>query len=161
MAANRPDPAWGDVVGLEASYEVSTDGQVRSLDRIVEYLGWNGPAKMRVRGRLMRVGLLHMNGGVYRSVNLAARGRVKIADLMLETFVGPRPPGNVSRHLNDIRMDDRIENLAWGTQAENVADAIRNGRYRSRGKEPQRREGDGACEACGAGCWASAWCKSR
>ena len=33
-----------------------------------------------------------------------------------------------ARHLNDIRTDCRIDNLAWGTQQQNEADKFRNGR---------------------------------
>lgn len=31
------------------------------------------------------------------------------------------------RHLNDIKTDNRIENLKWGTRQENVSDKIKNG----------------------------------
>lgn len=48
--------------------------------------------------------------------------------LILETFEGPRPPGKETRHLNDIRSDNRWpENLCWGTRSENMADRVRNG----------------------------------
>ena len=46
--------------------------------------------------------------------------------VILETFVGPAPEGAVARHLNDVRTDNRLENLAWGTQQENVDDMLRN-----------------------------------
>jgi hypothetical protein len=35
----------------------------------------------------------------------------------------------VVRHLNDDKLDNRVENLARGTREDNVTDAIRNGRY--------------------------------
>jgi hypothetical protein len=37
------------------------------------------------------------------------------------------PAGRVVRHLNDVNTDNRPENLALGSQAANVADAVRNG----------------------------------
>lgn len=40
--------------------------------------------------------------------------------------------GVVVRHLNDIRDDDRFENLALGTQAENMADKKINGSVRKK-----------------------------
>jgi hypothetical protein len=44
--------------------------------------------------------------------------------LILETFVGPRPPGKQCRHLNGDSLDNRLENLAWGTFHENFADRL-------------------------------------
>ena len=68
----------------------------------------------------------------YLAVNLYAgdgrRGRLHVHHIVLLTFVGPRPhPSSVARHLNGDRLDNRIENLAWGTQAENIADGMRQG----------------------------------
>ena len=43
---------------------------------------------------------------------------------------GPNPLGyNVVRHLNDVKTDNRLTNLAWGTQSDNVRDCIRNGNF--------------------------------
>ncbi len=66
--------------------------------------------------------------GGYWKVNLSGVGHVSIVVLLLETFVGPRPFGMVARHLNDVKTDNRLENLAWGTDWDNKQDAIRNGR---------------------------------
>jgi hypothetical protein len=45
-----------------------------------------------------------------------------IHDLVLTAFVCPRPPGLITRHLNGIPSDNRLTNLAWGTQSENQYD---------------------------------------
>jgi len=50
-----------------------------------------------------------------------------IHNLMLLTYIGPRPHRGVCRHLNGIRADNSLSNLCWGTQKENVADSIRHG----------------------------------
>ena len=50
--------------------------------------------------------------------------------LVLEAFVGPRPEGLICCHINDVRHDNRLENLKWGTYKENSEDAQRNGRIR-------------------------------
>jgi len=49
--------------------------------------------------------------------------------LVAETFLGPRPSNLVTRHLNDVKADNKLDNLAYGTTADNVHDAIRNGRH--------------------------------
>jgi hypothetical protein len=48
--------------------------------------------------------------------------------VICEAFNGPAQPGQLCRHLNDDRADNRPENLAWGSALDNAADARRNGR---------------------------------
>src|SRR5882672_2703504 len=47
--------------------------------------------------------------------------------LVLETYVGPCPPGHQTRHLDGNGKNNRVENLAWGSRAENLADMRRHG----------------------------------
>lgn len=44
-----------------------------------------------------------------------------VSRLVLEAFVGPAPEGAVAMHINDDSTDNRIVNLKWGTQAENLS----------------------------------------
>ncbi len=46
--------------------------------------------------------------------------------LLLETFVGPRPPNQICRHLDGNCLNFSLNNLAWGTQAENSLDSWRH-----------------------------------
>lgn len=63
--------------------------------------------------------------GFYRDGKMQIR---RIHVLVLTTFAGPRPfPKAVSRHLNGNSTDNRIENLTWGTQKENIQDKIAAG----------------------------------
>jgi len=56
-----------------------------------------------------------------------ARGNVRRHVLVCETFHGPRPLNAVVRHKNGKPGDDREDNLEWGTQEENLQDAVRHG----------------------------------
>ena len=47
--------------------------------------------------------------------------------LVLSSFMGPRKEEQVCRHLNGNALDNRLENLCWGTTKENVHDSIRHG----------------------------------
>jgi len=69
-----------------------------------------------------------MDSGHLR-VSLTQSGKTTkrlVHQLVLETFVGPCPPGCESRHLNDDPADNRLENLRWGTRKENSDDRARN-----------------------------------
>jgi hypothetical protein len=52
----------------------------------------------------------------------------KIHHLVADAFLPPKgPTDTVVRHLNDIKTDNRVENLARGTVEDNTADAVHNG----------------------------------
>jgi hypothetical protein len=66
----------------------------------------------------------------YPMVQLSRCGEAvarNVHTLVLTAFVGPRPDGMECRHLNGVRADARLENLAWGTKAENMADKSDHG----------------------------------
>lgn len=52
---------------------------------------------------------------------------INVHTAVLLTFVGPRPKGMECRHLNGNCLDNRLENLCWGTHQENIQDQIRHG----------------------------------
>lgn len=52
-----------------------------------------------------------------------------VHSLILLTFVGPLPKGCESRHLNGVRSDNRLDNLAYGTYEENQADKLLHGTH--------------------------------
>lgn len=65
----------------------------------------------------------------YRFIQFGNK-RVKRGALILETFTGNRPKGAFVCHRNDIKNDDRLDNLYWGTRRDNIRDAQINKRYR-------------------------------
>lgn len=115
---------WLPVPGYEGLYEVSDRGRVRSLDRVVNHA--SGPS--RRKGVMLRSML---NGG-RQQVSLWRDGQRKMRfthHLVLEAFVGPRPEGLECLHWDDDPANNRLENLRWGTSAENKHDAVRNGKH--------------------------------
>ena len=71
-----------------------------------------------------------LNVDGYRIVQLRDDGELRyarVARLVCEAFHGPAPEGHEARHLDGSRTNDAASNLAWGTSAENRADASSHG----------------------------------
>jgi hypothetical protein len=102
-------------------YRVSRDGEVQSC--------WGRRCRNRQKGTWQPLKPIRRDGGYY-SVNLHREGKKTaryIHHLVLETFVGPRPPGLVCRHLDGDPSHNHVGNLRWGTYAENEADKFIHG----------------------------------
>lgn len=50
----------------------------------------------------------------------------RVHGLVLEAFIGAKPPEMLARHLNGCHQDNRLANLAWGTIVENGHDYARH-----------------------------------
>ncbi len=125
------EPIWKPVVGFEGIYEVSDTGLVRSLDRVITYHLPCRSGETKVVGRFKRGRELKPtpkdSGHLLVSLGRGTTPH-SVHSLVLEAFVGPRPEGMNGLHRNDDPADNRLENLYWGTQSQNVSDAIRNGK---------------------------------
>jgi hypothetical protein len=115
---------WLPVVGWEGIYEVSDQGRVRSLDRLVA--GRHGSPKSH-KGRLL-VGSIGPTTG-YRTCTLVdASTRRKhyalIHRLVLEAFIGSCPPGLECCHNDGDRSNAALDNLRWDTRSSNTLDAV-------------------------------------
>jgi hypothetical protein len=121
---------WLPIPGYEGLYEVSDNGQVRSLNHTVKKRGRaNKVNEHRIRGRVLRS---HpANGqGTHLAVMLSRKGKVTrygVHNLMLRAFVGPPQPGQECCHYDGNWRNNMIANLRWGSHAENLADMARHG----------------------------------
>lgn len=58
---------------------------------------------------------------VYRGIYCKFFGNIKVHQAVCEAFHGPRPfDGAVVIHLDENGLNNRPENLRWGTQKENL-----------------------------------------
>lgn len=97
--------------------------------------GWEGMYAATVSGRIWshRSGKYlkpYPNPAGYLQIGLARDGKSSsknVHPLILRAFVGEPEEGQEVRHLNGDSHDNRPENLAWGTKAENMADRIAHG----------------------------------
>lgn len=122
--SNVPVERWLPVVGWTGIYEVSDRGQVRSLDRICvgkKRKFYKGRTLVQTRDRLgyCRVSL-KLNG---------FRKECLVHHLVLDAFVGPRPPGLVCCHGPSGPSDNSIGNIRWGTYSDNNFDQVRDGTH--------------------------------
>jgi hypothetical protein len=113
-----------DVPGFPG-YRVDAGGAVYSAVRRVG-LGRGKGTKVQI-GDNWKALTPHLTASGYLCVNFGRGNTRVIHRLVLEAFVGPCPEGSECRHLNGDRTDNRLENLAWGTPAENHADQYQHG----------------------------------
>lgn len=116
---------WLPITGYEGLYEVSDQGRVRSLPRVVKRPHTRDyTTKLRIiKGvpgnthRHLKVGLI--KDGVLRSY--------WVHRLVAEAFLPDRTGGPFVLHTNDVPNDNRVANLRWGTAKDNARDSERNG----------------------------------
>lgn len=105
-------------------YEVSSYGRVRSIDRI------DSAGRFR-RGRILKPAGSG-SSGKYQMIVVSINGKttdVKIHQLVLETFVEPRPEDRpFACHYDDDQSNNFLENLYWGTWEDCLEDKKRNGK---------------------------------
>lgn len=117
-----PREEWLPVAGYEGLYEVSSLGGVRSLDRTVQL--YNGGSYTR-RGAAMHP-TKDTFGHLQVSLTRNGKSAVKQVHILVATaFLGTRPHGYHTRHLNGDPTDNRVANLAYGTASENQIDRWR------------------------------------
>ncbi|KPM67592.1 hypothetical protein HB13667_05985 [Pseudomonas putida] len=124
MSAIGASPTWKPVVGFEETHEVSSDGRVRSLERVlVDSLG-------RIRQKSARDlrPTRKSNGYLHVSLQLNKRQRtLHVHRIVLEAFVGSCPEGLEALHRDGDKSNNQLSNLRWGTHIENCADRTRHG----------------------------------
>lgn len=120
---------WRAIPGFEPYYEVSDQGRVRSLDRLIyKRVTRNGPeVPIRRYGKLLSLGV---DSHGYFMVNLCVEGETQsrmVHHLVLMTFGPPRPDNTECRHLDGRRYNNCFTNLRWGTAKENALDKFEHG----------------------------------
>jgi len=108
---------WKPVAGAEGAYEVSSAGRVRSVPHFVRLVAHGVETRRLSPGKLLQPGA---NRSGHLTVAIGKGNSRLVHQLVLEAFVGPRPPGFDSLHLNHIPTDNRLENLRYGPRSENL-----------------------------------------
>jgi len=116
---------WKPIDGFENHYEISDFGNVRSIDRFVDF-GTTGTKFYKGQAKSKNP---HYKNG-YLSVSLKVKGiekRVFIHRLVAIHFItNPENKPEVN-HLDGDKNNNYISNLEWATAKENSQHAVRTG----------------------------------
>ena len=115
---------WKDIKGFEGLYRVSNLGRVKSLKR-----------SYRLKEKILKP---LINKGYYQ-VELCKNSKVRfyyVHRLVWEAFNGSIPENMQVNHLNEIKTDNRLENLNLMTAKENLNWGTRNERMAKSKSKP-------------------------
>ncbi len=114
-----------DVPGFEGIIQINLNEEVKALGRWTR----NSKTSFYLDEKKVRV---YINRNGYKEVGVFRSGKAKklmIHRLLAMVFIPNKKNYPLVRHLNDNKLDNRIENLKWGTKKDNAQDAIRNGTF--------------------------------
>lgn len=105
-------------------YSVSSKGRVRSNARTV----LRGEKPFTVAERILKPAI---DAKGYQRVALSVNNKLvthKVHRLVATAFLPPaHPPANHVNHINGVKTDNTVQNLAWVTPSENSIHAIQTG----------------------------------
>ena len=108
---------WKNIYGHDG-YQISDTGKVRSYINNRHGIGNREPHMLK----------LSRNKHGYDTVCLGRNNRRLVHRLVAEAFV-PNPNNlPIVRHLDDNPKNNHVDNLAWGTQTDNMRDCVKHGR---------------------------------
>lgn len=101
---------WKDIQGFEGRYQVSNMGRVRSLDRLII-----NPHPYIRKGEMLNPSMNSKKGYLRISLSDGHRNytHYEVHRLVALHFVTGYKPGLVVNHKNEIKTDNRAENLEW------------------------------------------------
>lgn len=106
---------WKDIPGHEGRHMVSSEGRIKSLDRIITDVNGFSYSK---KGKVLNYG---PSPHGYIFVRLDGNRKRYIHDLVCLAFKGPKPIGHHVDHINGNRSDNREVNLRYLTIKANTS----------------------------------------
>lgn len=116
---------WKDIKGYEGMYQVSNNGLVKSLDRMVKFRGTEVPK--RQEGRILKPGI----SKGYKKVVLMKDGERRnfsVHRLVANAHISKTSDGyDTVNHLDGDKLNNNATNLEWCSVYGNTIHAIDNG----------------------------------
>lgn len=109
---------WKDVVGYEGSYRVSNLGRVKSIDRVIKNRVYIGKIKIETDNRGYKM--------VRLSKNSKGSGKL-VHRLVALAFIENKNNYPDVNHKDLDKTNNRLENLEWVSEKQNIQHAIKNG----------------------------------
>lgn len=114
---------WKEIPGYEGLYSASNTGLIRAEERLIEY----GDHRLN-RTSPQRIKKQTMYSKKYYKVTITSARKIMrqvgVHRLVCWAFIGPQAEDIEVRHINGNGLDNRIENLCYGTKSDNMRDAI-------------------------------------
>jgi hypothetical protein len=123
---------WKDIIGFENTYQISSFGRIKSLDRIININGGNG-GKYVIKGKILKQ---NTNTG-YCCIGLDRNNKkymFKVHILVAKAFISNPYDKKTINHKGN-KLDNRISEIEWSTQSEN-----NNHAYETKRKIPPRQK---------------------
>ena len=114
---------WRDVDGYGGAYQVSSEGLVRSVDRVFR----DSKGRNSKRAGLILSGNVSKDG--YRVVKLSlldVQKTFRVHSLVAAAFLGERPLGMEVCHNDGLKENNSVSNLRYDTHLENMRDNVRH-----------------------------------
>lgn len=115
---------WKPVVGYEGIYEVSSLGRIKSCERTL--IRSNG-RKTKFPDKLMKPSINHKGYEIIDLRNKGSRQGGFVHRLVGKAFIENPHNKEQINHKNGVKTDNRVENLEWVTNQENMKHAYKNG----------------------------------
>lgn len=140
---------WRQIKGFENYYEVSDDGNVRSVDRYVADTQGKNIGKLRLlKGAIMKLTVTdgRGDGDGYVVVNLRKDGKSKVVPvhvLVAKAFI--QNPDNLPtvNHIDGNKHNNNVSNLEWASYSDNNVHALCHGLRTPRGNSINQYTLDG------------------
>ena len=125
----KKQESWKPVLGYEWCLEVSNTGKVRSIDRLVQIQNGIHQYNRFFKGIELKQTRNPQTG--YMQIGAPRGKHLTVHRIVAAAFI-PNPKNLPQvNHKNFDRADNRVENLEWCTNGENVRHSMRSGDNRS------------------------------